>query len=70
MVNIAKAIRAPTRLTKDSSASESRPTERVSKYATVFSKMVKTAAAIEIQIKYIGDRFRVSIFVLIFPLNG
>jgi hypothetical protein len=40
---------APTRLTRDSIASERRPTEPVSKYATALSEIVTTAAAIESQ---------------------
>src|SRR3954451_7922680 len=41
------AITAATRLTTDSAASESRPTDPVSTNAPVFSAMVTTAAAIE-----------------------
>ena len=55
IVNIANAISAPTRLTRDSSASESRPTEPVSKYAVAFSAMVRMAAAIESQAKRVRD---------------
>ena len=55
MVNIARAISAPTRLTTDSSASESRLTEPVSKYAMPLSAIVKMAAEIESQAKRVSD---------------
>src|SRR4051812_45109013 len=42
-----RAITAATRFTTDSAASESSPTDPVSRYAPVFSAMVTTAAAIE-----------------------
>ena len=38
---------APARFTSDSSASDSRPTEPVSRQATVFSSIVAIAAAID-----------------------
>ncbi len=47
MVSIVSATDAPARLTNDSIASESRPTEPVSKYAAPFSVIVATAAAME-----------------------
>jgi len=46
---MASAIRAPARLTRDSSASESRPTEPVIHQATVFRMMVVSAATIDNQ---------------------
>src|SRR3954454_13815079 len=42
-----RAMTAATRLTTDSAASESRPTDPVSRYAPAFSAMVTTAAAID-----------------------
>src|SRR3954471_24220183 len=42
-----RAMTAATRLTTDSAASDSRPTEPVSRYAPVFSAMVTIAAAID-----------------------
>src|SRR5512143_1290127 len=48
---MASAISAPARLTNDSSASESRPTEPVSHQATPLSPMVAKAAAMESQAK-------------------
>ena len=47
--SMASAIIAPARLTKDSSASESRPTEPVSHQAQPLSRMVARAAAMESQ---------------------
>jgi len=47
MVSIHKAINPPSRLTIDSTASESNPTEPVKRYAPVFNPIVVTAAAIE-----------------------
>ena len=61
---MASAISAPARLTKDSSASESRPTEPVSQYAMAFSAMVRIAAAIESQAKRVRDE-RFVIFVVL-----
>ena len=46
---MASAIIAPARLTKDSSASESKPTEPVSHQAQPLSRMVARAAAMESQ---------------------
>ena len=54
-VNMANAISAPARLTKDSSASESRPTEPVSRYAIAFRPIVKIAAAMESQAKRVRE---------------
>ena len=48
---------APARLTKDSSASESKPTEPVRKYAPAFSAIVRIAAPIESQAKQAGAIF-------------
>src|SRR3989338_5231400 len=45
--SMASAISAPARLTKDSSASDSSPTEPVSHQAAPLSRMVESAAAIE-----------------------
>ena len=45
MVNMPNAINAPTRLTIDSSASDSKTTELVKKYATVFKLIVRIATA-------------------------
>src|SRR3954451_13683619 len=42
-----RAMTPATRLTTDSAASESRPTDPVSRYAPAFSVMVTTAAAID-----------------------
>lgn len=65
MVNIANAISAPARLTKDSIASERRPTEPVIKYAMPFRAIVEMAAAIESQAKRVRDeRFVVSDFMV------
>ena len=46
-VSMLRAMTAPTRLTMDSTASDSRPTEPVRRYAIVLSAMVAMAAAIE-----------------------
>ena len=48
---ITSANEAPARFTKDSIASDSRPTEPVSHQAIALSAMVATAAAIEIHAK-------------------
>ena len=48
-VSIHSAIKAPARLTKDSMASESSPTEPVICHATTLSVMVATAAAMDSQ---------------------
>src|SRR5258705_6773560 len=45
MVTIASANKAAARLTKDSIASDSRPTEPVTHHAAVFKLMVATAAS-------------------------
>ena len=47
MVTMASANMAPARLTKDSSASDSRPTEPVSHQASVLSTMVSSATTID-----------------------
>lgn len=47
MVTMASAKIAPARLTSDSIASDSRPTDPVSHHAPVFSAMVASAAAME-----------------------
>jgi hypothetical protein len=44
-----RAKMAPTRLTVDSKASESKPTDPVIQYAADLSRMVLTAAAMESQ---------------------
>ncbi len=46
---MARAMMAATKLTKDSMASDSRPTEPVSHHAQVFKPMVATAAAMDSQ---------------------
>ena len=46
---MASAMTAPARLTPDSSASESSPTEPVNHQASVFSAIVARAAAIDNQ---------------------
>src|SRR5438445_12512520 len=55
MVNIASAIKPPSRLTSDSAASESNPTEPVMTYAVALSAMVSNAAAMESQAKPVSD---------------
>jgi len=47
--SMASAISAPARLTNDSSASDSRPTEPVSHQATPLRTMVASAVAIDSQ---------------------
>jgi hypothetical protein len=54
---MANAISAPARLMKDSIASESRPTEPVSRYATALSAIVRIAAAIESHAKRVSDEW-------------
>jgi hypothetical protein len=54
--SIHKAIDAPPRLTSDSSASDSRPTEPVTYQARLFSAIVASAAAIDSQAKRVSDR--------------
>jgi hypothetical protein len=49
MVSATSAAKAATRFTSDSSASESSPTEPVSRYAPAFSVIVARAAAMESQ---------------------
>ena len=49
MVNMLSAIIAASKLTIDSIASESRPTEPVRKYAPALSAIVVKAAAMESQ---------------------
>jgi len=49
MESIHKAINPPSKLTMDSTASESNPTEPVNIYAPDFKDMVAIAAAIESQ---------------------
>ncbi len=46
-VSMLRAMTAPTRLTRDSIASDRRPTDPVRRYAMVLSAMVATAAAID-----------------------
>src|ERR1700710_1440113 len=60
MVSMARAIRAPARLTPDSRASESRPTEPVNRKAVALSPMVASAAAIESQAKRVRAERSVS----------
>ena len=45
---------APTRLTMDSSASKSKPTDLVRKYAAVLNRVVKIAVAIDNQAKRVS----------------
>jgi hypothetical protein len=52
---MARTITAPIKLTKESIASESNPTEPVRKYAPDLSAMVATAAAIESQAKLVSE---------------
>ncbi len=52
---MASAITAPARLTTDSSASESRPTEPVNRQAKAFNRMVASAAAIDSQAQRARD---------------
>ncbi len=47
--SMARAMIPPARLTRDSRASESRPTEPVKSHAASFSPMVATAAAMDSQ---------------------
>ena len=54
-VNIASAMIPPTRFTTDSTASDSKPTEPVIKYATDLSPMVMTAAAMDSQAKRVSE---------------
>src|SRR6478736_3359066 len=64
MLSAASATTAATRLTHDSSASESRPTEPVRKYAPAFMEIVTTAAAIESHAKRVrGTAGRLAITV-------
>jgi hypothetical protein len=60
MVNIARAMMPPTRLTTDSIASESRPTDPVRRQATSFNPMVTTAAEMESHVKRVSDERSVS----------
>ena len=59
MVTISKANKALARLTKDSIASDSKPTESVMYQASVLSTMVVTATAMEAHSKCFGVRKRV-----------
>src|SRR2546427_11440422 len=54
MVTMVSANTAPARLTKDSSASDSRPTEPVSHQARVLSTMVSSATTTEMRIRLCG----------------
>ena len=54
IVTIIRANTAPARLTKDSMASDSRPTEPVTYQARVLRMMVRTAAAADIQSRVLG----------------
>src|SRR5688572_25452406 len=65
MVSMASAMIAPARLTNDSSASESKPTEPVKKYAAAFNRIVKSAAAMESHAKRVREaRFVINDVIL------
>ena len=55
IVNMINATIAPIRFTTDSAASDNNPTEPVSKNASVFKKMVDSAAPIDNQAYFVSE---------------